>query len=133
MVHYVVTWTIDIFGDQIECGDPSPYNAAKTAQHMLQKWSCDWQYDVKDVDTGRSVLIDMDKDLDEELDDLQYMMKKEYRERFIKLNEEDRKIIKDFEELIKNSQHNINEYSAKIRKRTLEIAGLDAQLRKLEQ
>ena len=132
MVHYVVTWMIDIFDDQIEHGAPTPYNAAKIAQNMLQSKDCDWCYDVKNVDTGDSVRVDLeDEDMTKE-NELKWSMKNEYRTILIESNEEDRNIIKDFEELIKNSQHNINEYSARIRKRTLEIAGLDAQLRELE-
>lgn len=134
MKHYVVTWTIDIFGDQIECGDPTPYNAAKTAQNMLKDYGCDWIYDVKDVDSEETVRVDLDvaemdddfKPVDEEF------VKKEYRKRLLELNEKDKQIIKDLEELVKNNRQCINEHCSDIRKRTLEIAGLDAQLRKLE-
>jgi hypothetical protein len=134
MVHYVVTWTIDIFGDQIECGAPTPCNAAKTAQHMLQEWDCDWCYDVKDVETDKMTRIALDViDLDEENGkNTELSMKKEYRDRLIESNEQDGQVIKEFEELIKNSQHKINVYSAIIRKRTVEIGGLDAQIKRLE-
>lgn len=42
--HYMVTWSIDIYGD-------TPREAAAEAQNIMQDSECDWVFDVTNVKT----------------------------------------------------------------------------------
>jgi hypothetical protein len=61
MAHYTVTWKIDFDVD----GDP--IKAAKEAQDIMQDRQFDWKFEVTDEDTGKTVEVDLDLIIAEEI------------------------------------------------------------------